>query len=106
MRQTNKYDVNSKAYVSSIVQDLFSILHGRPYSSKEAEEWTENIINSIDDSKTHTLESLPSAWKGHKEFAKFLVSILQPEVMVDLGTLALTPTLTLHPALTLTLTLT
>lgn len=33
----------------------------------------------------NSLESIPSAWKGHELFARWLVSFLQPKVTVELG---------------------
>ena len=41
--------------------------------------------NAIDKLFLTNLDDIPSCWKGHRKFAEWLVSYLNPEVIVDLG---------------------
>lgn len=53
-----------------------SFLNALPVEASTKE--TQNELN-------HYFETIPSAWKGHRFFAEWLVHEIQPEQMVDLG---------------------
>src|SRR5262245_59654720 len=61
-------------------------LSRRPSTLRLSSEWKFNPIDSPICSRTPQKLDCDSAWTGHLPFAMYLVSIVKPRVLVELGT--------------------